>query len=331
MSNPLVKSARRSLRRGSTLRDWVIGGAVVGLLLLGLIPWIVHQRAESRKTFCSHRLQQITLATLFYHSREKQLPFYRSESQGAWQDLPSQSWAATILPWLPHGKDAFPAEGLRPDARGRLPEWLCPDRPLADDDTSPLLSYVINAGQPDANPPAPLPPDGIASGISFDGLPRERARRIRLSLGQLETMDGTGYTLLASESLDAGRWTESAEAQVGFVWSPHLGAKPPSAARIERINARKGEGDGSIRFARPSSLHGGGVNVAFCSGRLLWIDEGIDDVVWARLLTSHDAALTDPATGEPLGEPYRAEPSSGDPPPEDRDPEDRDPEDRAKQ
>jgi len=291
-----------------TLRDWLVAAAMVVLILLVFVPWLVQSRTESRKAMCEHRLRRITIATVLYHFYNQQLPYYRSQSQGAWKDLPAQSWGASILPRLARSEGHFPQDGLPPDARRRIPELVCPDRPFDEADSGPQLSYVINCGQPDENPPLPLPPDGLASGISFDGLPREPERRLHLSLGQIEVMDGTGYTLLASENLDAGSLTDSSEARIGFLWTPSLAAnRPAKSLRIEPINSRRGEGDGTPRFARPSSLHGAGVNIAYLSGRLRWIDEKIDEIVWMRMMTSDDSSLTDPATGKPLGEPYRKE------------------------
>jgi hypothetical protein len=86
-----------------------------------------------------------------------------------------------------------------------------------------------------------------------------------------------------------------------------MATPPPSTIRIEPINSGIAAADGSPRYARPSSLHGRGVNVAFLSGQLRWIDEKIDELVWAGMMTSSDSSLTDPATGAALGEPYRKE------------------------
>jgi hypothetical protein len=47
-------------------------------------------------------------------------------------------------------------------------------------------------------------------------------------------------------------------------------------------------------WARPSSNHGGGVNVAFISGRVTFLREDIDYIVYIALMTLHDKKSDSP-------------------------------------
>jgi hypothetical protein len=126
------------------------------------------------------------------------------------------------------------------------------------------------------------------------------------SVAFVEQWDGADSTLLLSENVDAGQWTDDTEANVGFVWWPQVeDGSPLPAQQILRINERAGEGDGSIQFARPSSFHVGGVNVVFVSGRQRFLSQQIDDLVYARLMMSNSREAKFPGTDQPAPSAYR--------------------------
>jgi hypothetical protein len=55
-------------------------------------------------------------------------------------------------------------------------------------------------------------------------------------------------------------------------------------------------------WARPSSNHGGGVNVAFASGRVLFLRETIDYGVFIALMTPYDKKSDSPNPNYQLGD-----------------------------
>lgn len=223
--------------------------------------------------------------------------------------------------------------------RGQPPEMyiaalVCPENlPPGNKATPGWLSYVANCGLPDVEPTDGFPPDWPANGVFLDRF-REPVRNVYpyVVTGEflLEHDDdepqedgkhdaeresdndhrrpflGGSYTLLISENVDSGLWTDTSEAQIGFMWTPTLAAPhEPPAVQILHINQRRGEGDGGIEFARPASYHVGGVNVAYVSGATAFINESISPVVLARAMAPDDAGITWPGSDEPIGKPYR--------------------------
>lgn len=137
--------------------------------------------------------------------------------------------------------------------------------------------------------------------------------------------DGSATTLLISENVDSGNWTNFWESRVGFVWQPGLdgsGNPAPNPSKVNSaatdnlptiatpagfeglltINEKFGEYDtapagGQPLFARPSSYHPGGVNATFCEGHSQFLADTIDYIVYCQLMTPRGkASATAPTT-----------------------------------
>jgi len=116
------------------------------------------------------------------------------------------------------------------------------------------------------------------------------------TMGYISAGDGVTDTLLLSENLDATFWVrEGYDGDVGFCWFNTLTPHP-----WMRINGRAGEKE--RYFPRPSSNHGGGVNVAYCDGHTDWMSEQIDWITYNLLMTprGRDATQADPSKGPVL-------------------------------
>ena len=109
-----------------------------------------------------------------------------------------------------------------------------------------------------------------------------------MSADYLTKHDGSHMTLLLSENIQAGKWTDTDEASVGMVWWPE-----PAECRGMNECVDVGDSPGEIRYARPSSNHGGGVIAAFCDGHVQFVREDIDYRVYQQLMTpnSEEAGL----------------------------------------
>ena len=108
--------------------------------------------------------------------------------------------------------------------------------------------------------------------------------------------DGAANTICLSENLDAGSYIPSgptAEFTQCILWDP---------SPWLRINQDAGSGKPiDIAHARPSSNHPGGVIVTFCDTHTRFISEGIDQRVYATLMTSDGAHAAPP--GQPAVQP----------------------------
>lgn len=152
----------------------------------------------------------------------------------------------------------------------------------------------------------------ISSG-SEDG--REGYAKIKSSINYISSNDGTSNTMMMSESLHTWYWayvTDVSGGQTpdstlkdnayaddkrffGFMWSNEqlpAGSCPQSVQRIngdnnfDLLTPTQNMTQMSDCLSYPSSNHPAGVNVAFCDGRVVYINETIEPQVYGQLMTS---------------------------------------------
>ncbi len=185
---------------------------------------------------------------------------------------------------------------------------VCPDDVITSRraDSVNQLSWVVNTGMADAKEFGQLPADWAVNGI-FQDLFHDGAADLPLvSAAYLAEHDGQANTLLMSENIDAGEWTDHKEALVGFIWDANLtGGLPTPGRDLLAINELRGDGDGSTRFARPSSFHVGGVNAVYASGSAQFLSEKIDWLVFTQLMSSWGQEAKLPGTDERVPAAYR--------------------------
>jgi prepilin-type N-terminal cleavage/methylation domain-containing protein len=167
---------------------------------------------------------------------------------------------------------------------------------------------------------------GNSSQDSFDAdEPEEDAPMKRMTFAYIQSRgDGVTNTLMFSESLRTVRYgylgpprqsppteydvTADAKQHFGFVWwqpKEVVGKERVSFWEELRINGIP-KTSGYIassqvteRDAFPSSHHDGGVNVAFVGGNCRFIDEKLDQIVYAQLMTtSHVSSSLKDALGQ---------------------------------
>jgi prepilin-type N-terminal cleavage/methylation domain-containing protein/prepilin-type processing-associated H-X9-DG protein len=136
---------------------------------------------------------------------------------------------------------------------------------------------------------------------------------------------GASFTALISENVDAGEYIDNTEAQVGMVWDASgtvdISQNPPTLKPPDdnmRINVGVGNSElqggrvqsggtdsssGSSQstvFARPSSFHVGGVNMAFCDGKVRFVSDSIDYYVYCLMMASNGSRVRKPGTNTVL-------------------------------
>jgi len=134
-----------------------------------------------------------------------------------------------------------------------------------------------------------------AAGVFLDGGPRPYHTNFS------DMYDGASATILLSENLDAGSWSDTNFGSIGF------GARIETSNRVPWHYGVLGNGQSSaIKLTgipttiadhinshslglratpRPSSNHPGGVVATFCDGRTRFLSETIDSKVYRELLT----------------------------------------------
>jgi prepilin-type N-terminal cleavage/methylation domain-containing protein len=246
-------------------------------------------------------------------------------------------------------------------AHTQLAILQCPSNPSTSGSQDPL-SYVVNSGS--ANTPNDNFPGGsvawpptssstlfaaedINSGVFFNHARSDTQSSstnnydpgsanafdrvtplARVSMDFITSNDGSTYTIMASENLQAGNWatdpTDTANTpanpyrsdfqlrqNVAFVWyltgsltppgnyepvpaSDGLGAKINAMGRNATtpiVYSTYSDPEGGLAYSRPSSAHPGGVNVIFCDNHYRFISEDIQYHVYTQLMTPRQSAV----------------------------------------
>jgi hypothetical protein len=146
---------------------------------------------------------------------------------------------------------------------------------------------------------------GYATGVFWGGF-----NGTNTSLEYVATGDGTSTTIMLTENLQAGNWHDANATRLGFgiriptaqMANIYLPAPTGYPTRWLKMNAT-GFSDVTVNpddwfinrnlaavattSPRPASQHAGGVNVIFCNGSGKFLNENMDKVTYAQIMTSN--------------------------------------------
>jgi prepilin-type processing-associated H-X9-DG protein len=107
----------------------------------------------------------------------------------------------------------------------------------------------------------------------------------------------TSTLLLAENTEPDNEWHNiDQEWRTGFVFfPPESGTVRAPKPDVQPINAR-GTSDDRCDRARPSSNHWGGVNVAFCDGRVRFVRDSMEYRIYCALMTPNGGMAVEPGT-----------------------------------
>ena len=268
----------RQNRVGLKLVEVVVLIVVLGFLLALMVPSINDGYPPARRAVCFNNQHQLTLAIQQYESAKRELPGYvnRLAPDGGGQPV-ACSWIVPLFPYLERS-DLYRRWRSGSPTAVYLRLMTCPsDPPASTAAGSAPLSYVVNCGLPgDEDTQA----DGLFFNHDVDGKP------VTTSFVYVSDHDGASTTLMLSENIQAGRWTDKEEANLGMVWH----REPDECSPINACLLDAGDRPQDVRYARPSSYHPGGVMASFCDGHQLFLREDIDYRVYQHLMTPDSAA-----------------------------------------
>jgi prepilin-type N-terminal cleavage/methylation domain-containing protein len=93
-----------AIRRGLTIVELLVVIAVIGILLVLLLPAVMSARSSARRSQCANNLKQLGAAVQQFHERNGSLPVYWGAMKGR-PGEPFGGWLLHILPDL--GEQAF--------------------------------------------------------------------------------------------------------------------------------------------------------------------------------------------------------------------------------
>jgi prepilin-type N-terminal cleavage/methylation domain-containing protein len=321
-------------RRGFTLVELLVVIAIIGTLVALLLPAVQKARESARRSSCLNNLRQQALATIQYEERLRRIPALFEPLTG--QHFDSESGGVLQITWAVSLLSGIERQAIYDDnVAGRQPGtfvqvYFCP----SDGDkqrSGPVTSYVANAGRVSSVMEQRVqngaflsrlqnPDSATLEGNWMDG------REYTLILS--ENLDATNYdevgwngfldcikfprdTKFVDEEHNDRTWNPV------FVWdtsdtslthmtrinSPGLNLDDMHWEECEcprRYKSRSADavaGRKLATWARPSSNHGGGVNVAFISGRAMFLREDINYRVYIALMTLNEKKSDAPDPG----------------------------------
>jgi prepilin-type N-terminal cleavage/methylation domain-containing protein len=320
---------------GFTLVEMLVVIAIIGTLVAMLLPAVQRARESSRRSRCSNNLRNIALATVQYEDRLRSMPGLfdpiQPERMKSGSGYPNTIWPVTILPDLERAGIAAPNQA------GELTStyvevFVCPSDG-SKTRTGADLSYVANGGRLDsvvfeklANGPfvnhVYHPKLLMAEGHWMDGRDYTLMYSESTSVANYANMGWNGWKKFDPWTLDAPKfispdaddrtwgpvflWTTDPKLRVGINMDgpdpSTIDCKEKITDRYSSASCNAKNGILSAMWARPSSNHGGGVNVAFASGRVLFLREDVDYGVFIALMTPFDKKSDSPNPNYQLGD-----------------------------
>jgi prepilin-type N-terminal cleavage/methylation domain-containing protein len=335
-------------KRGFTLIELLVVIAIIGMLVGLLMPAVQSAREAGRRAQCMNNQHQITLALHQYEGAHSSFPGYVGEYRATVGGAIKQrkiSWFVSILPYLGRmdlhdlWKDllipvANPDSPIPGDsvANNPIPGLLikvavCPSYspPSAND---AWLSYRVNVGR--INPNC-YKNDAIASNaklvansIPTEGVftdqfqdittdPANPEQVVKVSLGYIDSKDGTTCTLMLAENSASVPPQNSYSDPNTWKWSPVIPDVAPApaglVAQLDSVNTYNTVNNATILGFNWKEMdplipntpadhqtpdrkifanHPGGVVVSFCDAHQYFLRSDIEPVVYMQLMSPSD-------------------------------------------
>ena len=313
--------------RGFTLVEMLVVITVIGALLAILLPAIQAVQARSRAIQCTNNQKNLASGVVQYETSMNRFPGYAEllvDHPAGWPAMLLETVRGDLWPtWRARWANTPPRDGTGKETFGASVDiFHCPSDPS---DEPWALSYVANCGQPDApqRGASTVPPDWPYNGIFHNHDTRKLSGDQIVNVASAAIRDGTQYTLMLSENVQAGQWTDPfrsstsggaagfntsdlysppLEASIGMVWFPSetqakswlingkfkdAGSDPLITPPTEEDDDVSGGGAGSqyYNYARPSGNHGGYVIAVCCDTHAMRLREGIEYPVYCQLMS----------------------------------------------
>jgi prepilin-type N-terminal cleavage/methylation domain-containing protein len=290
---------RVSRNRGFTLVELLVVITIIGMLMAMTFPMLSGAISQVQRQACANKLRELAHACeLYAGSNQERYPALVERAKPAGRGVPIYPvpWSARVLVQLGHkplGETWTSPTAGKAYVVGRVPALVCPDDSTATatgNEVDQPLSYVINAGAledaTDVN---------TANGIAFS---KYLTRGGGVSRTQISNDKSLTATVLLAENLQAGNWGDKRKHAESP--APYDGQSPKSAREAQQYTGFVCDGLGinqgadgldfdipaeapAPKWARPSSEHPMGVNVAMCAGTVRFLNQTIERHVFQYL------------------------------------------------
>jgi prepilin-type N-terminal cleavage/methylation domain-containing protein len=284
------------LKRGFTLVELLVVISIIAVLAALILPAAGAAREAARRATCMRNQGEIAKGISFYAERKSTYP----PSFAAVSTTDTWPWVAFILPMV--GEENLHKQLLadtnlsNPANQVYISFLVCPSDARLK--TGPQHSYVVNMGRPDKS-------DGSVTTVApFDsannGIFHHLTSGVKVDPADIK--DGKATTILLSENIDVGLWTDVAyEYQQGILWGDYVPATPPASiptAPWVALNRDAGQPIANIHHARPASLHPTGFVISMCDGSVRFMSEEVAYEVYAKLMTPNGKAIASTWPGQ---------------------------------
>ena len=298
-------------RTAFTLVELLVVITIIGILIALLLPAVQAAREAARRMQCANNMKQVGLAMHNYNYSLGSLPTGAFLSGGSGSLGPELTALVVLLPYLEQANLAgiydFNLRVYHPDNRQAVatsvPSYNCP----SDDSAGTVAAYsgfarsnvAVSYGSQEGVCETcvccsnPMPPAEVRTNGAFQF---DQARKLN------EFIDGTSYTVMASEILTAEASSTDSRGQ----WARLLhGASyehydTPNSSALDVMFATTcleepgmpcttlGTTDLHLQHNAARSQHPGGVNVVFVDGHVSFIPDTINLAVWQALGARND-------------------------------------------
>jgi prepilin-type N-terminal cleavage/methylation domain-containing protein/prepilin-type processing-associated H-X9-DG protein len=320
---------RRVRGHGFTLVELLVVIAIVGTLVALLLPAVQKARESSRRSSCLNNLRQLALATMQFEERLRRMPgLFENLDPARFQSeiaIPNTTWSVMLLPGLERHDvyDNYTSGSMS----GTFVEiYMCPSD--ADKNRSgPATSYVANGGRVSS-----VAFERVQNGAFLNRIYNRDATTLdghwadgrEYTLIYSENNDAKTYDEIGWNGyFDTSEWKLDGKfidmEHNDRTWSPvflwtegddddelqtrinmpgsdlsNVDCKEDVPRRFTSSSCKAADGKALATWARPSGYHDGGVNVAFVGGRVTFLREDVDYIVYIALMTLNDKKSDSP-------------------------------------